>query len=337
MSDTAANPETGATEAPRVPEGPLTRTSDMADALQGVLSEDDYPDATGPTEATEPETAPEEVKAEAETTEEPADEPEAPSEDEPSEEERGRRYRVKVNGEEKLVTFDELRKGYQMESDYRQKTAQLSDMRKAVEAERQRNADQLGQIIPILQAQVQGEFAGVNWTELASDDPAEYTRLRAAYEERVNTIQMAVAERQYLEQQAMQTQQAEMQEHLQAESKKLVERYPVFGDAEEGPKVRAGVRNFLKREGFTDEQIGGLGDSKLAVVAYKAYLYDKARTDSKKAKTASREVPKVQKAGTPVKTDPNKERASALAERVRETGDSRALADWLSTQEIGQL
>ena len=52
-------------------------------------------------------------------------------------------YNVKVNGKNHKVTLDELMKGYSKDSDYRQKSARLSEDRKSVEDERLKIMDQM--------------------------------------------------------------------------------------------------------------------------------------------------------------------------------------------------
>ena len=148
---------------------------------------------------------------------------------------------------------------------------------------------------------------------------------------------MAVAEKHYLEQQRVEEQKGQMQERLQRENIKLVERYPVFGDPEKGKAARSDVQRFLKTEGYTDDDLVNLADSRAVSIAYKAMLYDKARAGAKKAKTASKAVPKVQRAGTPVRSDPSAEKVNAAAERLKKSGRTDDLADWLGTQDIGQL
>lgn len=97
------------------------------------------PEAAAPEQAEEAEPQAEEqgeesVEAETETGEEETTE----------EAEEPQLYTVKVNGEERQVTLEELQKGYSMEADYRRKTTETAAERKAIaekdqalEAERQ--------------------------------------------------------------------------------------------------------------------------------------------------------------------------------------------------------
>ena len=47
-------------------------------------------------------------------------------------------FNIKVNGQEVPVTLDELKAGYSRQSDYTQKTMQIAEERKALEADRQK-------------------------------------------------------------------------------------------------------------------------------------------------------------------------------------------------------
>lgn len=339
MSDTAANPETGATE-PAPPAGPFATQRDLADALGSVLGPDDYPDGEPDEPGAEQEAEPQETEADNSQEPEAAEGEESEEiELEEAEEHQPRTYRVKVNGEEQSVTFDELKAGYSRQQDYTAKTQALAEEKRQIDSLRQRYEAQLDQAIPALQSVIQGKFANIDWVQLAQEDPAEYTSLRAEFDQHNQAFQQAMAEKQYLESQRKEEQKAEMQKAVEDGRKRLIEMHPVFGDAEKGPQVATDLRRFLGNTGYTDDDIRSVTDPRAMSIAYKAMLYDQAQARAKKAKadSAQKAVPKVQKAGTPVKEDSDGEIRRQLSDRVLKSGKVEDLADWLSTQDFGSL
>lgn len=331
MSD-QATPETGADS------GPLT-VSEAAERFGSLLGGDATEEQTDTTpEVEEAEGEPSEVEAEpegGEETEEAAEAEEPDTEEVEDETPEPRRWKVKASGEEIEVTEEELVKGYQRDSDYRKKTTEIAEVKRAVEAERQHNEQILNSLVPLLQAQIQDKFAGVDWPQLAQEDPTQYVALRAEFEAHVNRVNMAYAEQQRIAEASRQKSQEEHQERLKAEYQKMVERIPDIAHPEKGKVIRQDIKGYLSKVGYSDEEIGGLADSRAAEIAYKAMLYDKAQ----KAKVAGAEkvkkLPKVQKSGVSQKADPKSAAANAARERLRKTGKVDDLAAYFEAVGIG--
>lgn len=312
---------------PGADSGPLN-VSQAAEALRGMLGSDatDETNAEDNAQIEGAESAEAETKVEAEA--EPTDESEPTEATESDEQPRGR-YKVKVNGEERTVTFEELRKGYQLEADYRQKTAKLAEERKEMEAQRTRYAEQLNGIIPALQHQLQDKFADVNWVELSKTDPARYVELHAEYQRHVNSLQIAQAEQQRIEAQTKAQRDAELKERLQHEKAKLVEKIPAFADPEKGKALAAELKSFLRETGFTAEEIQGAHDHRALMLAHDAMQYRKAQKAKAEAAKSGKVVQQVQKPGTATKVDPKLAAVSAASERFGKTGKVDDLAEVL--------
>ena len=119
--------------------GNLTVT-DAASAIEGMLSAPEDSTQEQP-EVVEEQT--EEVEEVEETETEPEVEEEVEAEEEVEEEseveepevvEEEQTFTIKAAGEEKEVTLDELKKSYQLGSDYTKKTQEIAEQRKAIEA-----------------------------------------------------------------------------------------------------------------------------------------------------------------------------------------------------------
>lgn len=321
--ETAANPSGGAE--------PTTLTVETAaERLRGMLGSKpatetaEADEGNASVEGAEPE---ETAEAPAETESTAETEPAADEPTEIEEQPRGR-YKVKVNGEELAVTFDELKKGYQLESDYRKKTAEIAEQRRQLEAERAHYGNQLQEFIPALHAQIQDKFAGIDWLKLSQENPAEYVKLQAEATVANQRLQMALGEQHRIQSETEAKRKADHAEYLKGEQQKLVEKLPIVADPEKGKAFKAELKSYLKETGYTDSEISTLGDHRAALIAYKAMQYDKAL----KAKTAVQaqvvkaNVPKVQKPGTATRVDPRVTAVSDATERLRKSGKVEDLA-----------
>jgi hypothetical protein len=165
---------------------------------------------------------------------------------------------------------------------FSQKAQEIAEHRKALEAtfseiqsERQSYAQNLQQLLFVAAPEAQ-KFAEVDWQRLASEQPAEYVRLTAerdALRARVGGIQQEI---QRVNAQAAQHQAQQFAVVRQAEQQRLVEAMPDFGDAEKGPKLAGDMRQWLQKQGFSDQEIGQVIDHRVILVAAKAMQADRA-------------------------------------------------------------
>lgn len=306
MTDETANP-------PGADDKPLYRTEDIAERLRGLPGREATDETSASVEETHTEAeAPAEAEEQLTETTEPVEEPEA------EEQPRGR-YKVKVNGEELTVTFDELRNGYQRDSDYRQKTSKLADERRTLEAERAHNAEVLKGIIPALQLQFQDKFANVNWTELAQSDPAKYVALRAEADQAAMRLNQAIAEQNRIEEQTKAQREAEFKEYVSSEKAKLLEKVPYLKDPEKSKAFRDKVQQAAVEFGFTKDDVAKITDHRALLVLHDAALYREAQ--KAKAQAAKQKpVPQVQKPGNVTRIDPKSAAVSAAQERFSKSG-----------------
>ena len=123
-----------------------------------------------------PETVQEEPEQIEEGTETPEGDTETPTET----------YRVKVNGEEREVTMQDLTTGYMMESDYRQKTQSVAESRRALEAK----AAQIDAQLAEAQNLVDLDLSALQSPEM--QELKEYDR--EAYYEKFESVQKRAAD-----------------------------------------------------------------------------------------------------------------------------------------------
>lgn len=279
MSD--ANPETGA---------------DTVDgAVSRLLAQ---PEPVERPTAPEPEQEPAPEAAEADEVEAddaaPDDAGGGDEEDsEPEGEEEPQLFSVKVNGEEKQVTLDELLKGYSLESDYRRKTSTLAEERKQieqvkaqVEQERQRYAEGLQAYLSNLQP-----LQEPDWVELAKTDPAGYVEQKAAWDAEIGRRQRA-----YQEYQA--TRETQLREHLAREQSKLPDLIPEWRDTKKAAEEAQALHGYaVETLGFAPQEAANVHDARLVLMLRKAWMYDKLMADKPAVTKKIAAAPKVQKPG----------------------------------------
>lgn len=307
MSEDVANPETGAIE-------PMT-VADAAEAFKGLRSDPATPEPEPEQVTPEPEAQPEPEQAEAEPEIE-VSESETPEEAATAPE----RYTVKIGGQERKVTLDELKKGYQLEADYRQKTATLADERRTLEAERQSYKDRLDKLVPTLESAAQSKWAKVDWQTLANEDPARYVALHAEYQQDAALLAQARAEQYQLEQVRTQTQEKQHKEYLSQQYDLLKEKIPALKDPEKAKVTTKAISDYLMTEGFTQEEVDSLGDHRAGVIAWKAMQYDKAVKAKKAATAKASPAPPVQKPGVQRPASTDAEKTAAAITRLGKTG-----------------
>jgi len=223
---------------------------------------------------------------EEEVEEESEDEPEATEEEDEVEEVEDepevKTYKVKAAGEEVEVTEDDLIKSYQMEADYTKKSQKLSEDRKVVEANiakiqesiavRNEYAQKLEQVSQVLN----DEFdSSEDLEQLRENDPVSFAVKIAERTENQKKLNVINQERQKVMQEQQLAQQQHMQQTVANESKKLVELMPEFSDKVKGEQIKKDIRSYGLTNGFTEQEMGAVYDSRHVLMLNKAMKYDR--------------------------------------------------------------
>lgn len=191
----------------------------------------------------------------------------------------GQKYRVRVNGEEMEVTLNELREGFQLKSDYTRKMQELADSRnemsqraQAIEQSRQQYAQMLKAMEERYEALIPPE---PNWEQLAKDDPAQYTRQRAAWDRLQKQLQSVQEERGKVQAEQNAQHQARMQQYLQGQRDALLKHRPDLSDPEKWNSHFNDLNNYAIHEmGFSPQEVGSFLDHRVYLLLEKAHKYD---------------------------------------------------------------
>jgi len=299
-------------------------------------SQDDQP--TG--EETEAATENEEVAAE-ETIEEDEVETNEVSEEEATEEveeeeESGEEeeevadpvYTIKVDGEEYDVNLEELKAGYQRQSDYTRKSQALAEGRKENEAiqserikleqERQMYANGLQMLKEQQSAKLQ-EFNNVDWESLKEEDPYAYMLKKDEYRDAQDKARNAAQQQQIVQQQQQQQEAQSRATFVQDQYSQLVSALPEWDNKES--TVKEDIRKFAISAGYAPEEVDQLADHRSVLILKKAMEFDKLTKKVAPKKKAIKKVPKVQKSGRgKVKSEAADDKIKKKRARLRKSG-----------------
>jgi len=238
--------------------------------------------------------------------------------------------KVKISGVERDVTLAELRDGYQMEADYRRKTSELAEQRKAFEAERGKLTEELTQryteaqqLTGLLEQSLMAEFNTVDWNGLRQSDPAEFAAKKQEYNDRYAQIQQmrvhAVNEIQQHAEEQQREQTEQYKETLKQEQEKLVSFIPEFGNEAKRKALVADMNRYMTEQGFTDAEINGIYDHRQILVIRDAMAYRDLKTKQPEVKNKVIKAPKFQKPGSGEK--PNQDKVTQqLRNRLKKSG-----------------
>lgn len=244
-----------------------------------------------------------------------------------------------VDGETKAVDLKELVTSYQLQGHVNNKSIALENERKEFETVRTGAAGQLQErlngidaLSKVLEQQLVADYDSINWDNLRTNDPSEWTALRQEFADRASKIQRAQAlileQNQQHGQEQEQLGQQRMAETLQAEQARMVADNPTWADEAVLVQAQTDIKNFLTSTyNFTDEDMAHVNDHRVIrmIQDAKAFREGKAAAGKKKQK----QVPQFKKPGV------SKAKAASLAKArnvkakraaVKNTGHVRDVA-----------
>lgn len=204
-------------------------------------------------------------------------------------------YSITVDGEEQMLTLDQLRSGHMMERDYRQKTSKLSEERKALEAEKERvekylsNEQQVVRELEILQElNAKPMYSEAQLVQIMEKDGTEaYLKAKAADEKRQNQLNEI---RTRLEEKKSVVSEEQKRAHdalVVKEQQALKAAKPHLLEADGQSKLVEFLTNDF---GFSADDINQTVDHRLFVMAEESRKYREIMSKSKKA---TKKAPKV--------------------------------------------
>ena len=291
-----------------------------------------------PTEAPEEEEqAPLEAEAEAteeveseEATEEPDEEV---GEEEQSQDEVPAILKLKVNGEDVEKPLDEVVALAQQGLDYTQKTQQVAEQRKELEAyaesikaqeqafqeQMQLNNVLIEDVAKITSLDQQlNQYANVNWQQLSDNDFVEAQKLFFTYNQLQTERSQLVSQFEAKKQQVVQKQSQLMAEKIAKGKEVLAKEIPNWS-----PETNQALLSTGKDYGFSDAELNSIVDPRHVKVLHDAMQWRKLQQNSTVKKKVSSAKPVVKPGSKDTKAEANSNHRN-LREQLRKTGKSDA-------------
>ena len=292
--------------------------------------------------AQEPEAAPDaELEDE---SEEHASELEADSEedtleddaDELSDEGTENVYTLDIEGRKVEVTEAELLKGYRRQGDFTRKFQELAEQRKVTETQQNQYmtaTQQYVETIQALQGQLQGQGFEEPNPEMVEVDPVGYLAAKDKARTRREQMQNLESARQKAIQDHQQEQGAQFQQLVQAENAKLLEAIPEWKDPKVSKKERIALKDYGISQGFTEQEMNGVADSRAVKLMRKAMAYDELKGQgaprTKKVRMATKTIRSAGNTAANSVGSTGKHREKKALERLNKSGSIDSAVDYL--------
>lgn len=305
-----------------------------AEAVEERQEDTEAEEVTDETDAAEAEA--EDVEAEdAEEAETDEDEADADDEDESTEEDADDEqpqeslHTVKVDGEEKQVTLDELKRSYSGQDFIQKGMREAAEQRKqsrevfeALQAEQQQFVETVKQI----------QESGFKQPpqrpdpDLLNEDPIGYMQKQAEYDAQLQEYNAQQAKFQEVSQRQAALQEQAREMHLKEQSEKLLQEIPELADPEKGAQLKeklfhTGVEDY----GFSEQEMNQISDARAVKVLRDALNW----RELQKGKTEAKKKPKPPKTVKP--TGRRQQPASVARNKAKEAAKkSGKLEDFAS-------
>ena len=307
-----------------------TKISTIEDAVSSIIAPSEEP-TEEVLETQETEEATEEVEATAEPETEEVEEEEVQASDsddedlidEPSQEEP-ERYTVKVNGQEKQVTLNDLKQGYSGQEYVQQGMQDVANKRKEAEdvyASLTTEREQMAQLYQQLQNGGMQQPPVKPTKELFDADPIGYIQKNIEYDEQMVSYNQQMAQLQQVSQQNGVAQENAKQAFLQEQMQILQRDIPDLADSKKATALReklvvAGTKHY----GYTDVEISQITDARAIKVLYDAQRYQDIISGKSKAEVKTKSAKPAIKPGAKKTATPNAKIRSRQSAKLKETG-----------------
>ena len=275
----------------------------------------------------------EETDAEEEATDDAPDD--QAEEEEQSEDEVPAILKLKVNGEEVEKPLDEVVALAQQGLDYTQKTQQVAEQRKELEAyaesikaqeqafqeQMQLNNVLIEDVAKITALDQQlNQYANVNWQQLSDNDFVEAQKLFFTYNQLQQERSQLVSQFEAKKQQVVQSQTQLMAEKIAKGKEILAKEIPNWS-----PETNQALLSTGKDYGFTDAELNSIVDPRHVKVLHDAMQWRKLQQNSTVKKKVSSAKPVVRPGAKDTKAEATSN-VRQLREQLRKTGKSEMAA-----------
>lgn len=289
-------------------------------------------------------TEPQEEATPEETTEEIVEEVEAQAETEIEDDENTEEatlpdgpeesfFKVKVDGEEREVSEEELKRGYSGQRYIQQKMREVAEARKQVEAQAaqaQQMEQRYAEAMKAYAERLQTTEPTPPDIKMRETDPLGYLEQMEDYRQEVEARQKLQYEQQILAQREQQLAAQQKAEYVRAQTQVVLEQIPELRDKEAAPKAIEMMMEEGRRRGFSDAELKGESDPRFVMA-----LHELAKMRAQGNLGTGREVKRgaIKPGAKKSIVSQSKKRAEAARQQSRKTGKTEDIAAFLLTKD----
>lgn len=224
-------------------------------------------------------------------------------------------FTVKVDGQEKSVTLDELKQGYSGQAFVQKGMQENAEQRKQVEAVYEDLKQVREQTLQLLHQAQSGNIPTQPTPptlELSQADPIGYIEAKAQYDADMANWNNHVQQFQYLQQQQQQANANAIEEYQRQEITRLIELVPEFGDSKTAESLKNTISKAGEAYGYTHDEIKNVMDHRAILVLRDAAKYQEIQANKK---LADEKAKPARKRKQPIK--PGAKKISSNAKQLR--------------------
>ena len=242
-------------------------------------------------------------------------------------------YTVKVDGEEREVTLDDLKRSFSGQAYIQKGMQEAAEAKKEAEGVYQALLNERQQLSNLLYQAQSGQIAQPPIPpsrELFNNDPIGYMEAKLSYDEALQNYQNQQYQIQQVAEQQNYQMQIAQQQYLQGEMQRLAQAIPEFSDAKTASKLKEDLVQFGSKLGYSEAELSEVMDHRAILVLQKAMKYDQLVEGKSKATQKASNARPVVKPGTKKtgRTGAAKQRQNAQA-RMKKTGSIDDVAKFL--------
>jgi hypothetical protein len=300
--------------------------------LGGEPQQDDEATEDEDTEAAPLDATDEETGEEAEPEETEADDEDVEEAEEPDVPEQPDLHTVKVNGVEKKVTLEELKRDYSGQQYVQQRMQEAASKIKEVEQMQQAVAQERQAMLALVQ-QISAEGVAappkLPDPKLAETDPVKYIKEQARYQAEAVKWQQQQARIQAERQRQAQLADLQLRQQVAQSAERLKAKIPDFADPKRAEAISRELASVAREYGFNEAELNSIYDDRSVLVLHDAMQWRKLQ--SQKAQPVQRaEAPKVVRPKA-VRPESPKASEAKVFERAKKTQSPDAWVEWLTT------
>ena len=243
-------------------------------------------------------------------------------------------YTVKIDGTEKQVTLDELKRGYSGQKYIQKGMADTAETKKSLEQQQHQIAQERQMLMQMVQQVQNGNVPSIPEypsEELQASDPLGYLEKEAEYRRAVDKRQQFDQQVNYLAQQEAQQRQQQNNQFLEQQAQRLSEWMPEFADPEKRNVFIQDMSSKAKKHyDLTDEQIGTVKTAEEVRILNDALKWRDLQANKGKAQQKAEGArPVVKPAAKRAANSGRVSKAKKAEAAMRRTGSIDDVADFL--------